>query len=225
MINYLKFIFKHLIFIGDIMSKLKVSRIQNLNFQQYSASQRLHDVSFDLLNHLHFNKWDSNNHITTLNQKPTNNNGKTKNPLNILQSGSNLSGRDINYKANILMIDDEEHCLSSMEIILIGSPYAVITLNNSNIAFQYIKNNSDTIDLILLDINMPGISGLELLEAIRTDNELYKIPVIIQTGCVERHYMEKAYLLGISDFIIKPYKKDQLLLSIQQALQKKPLIE
>ncbi|GGF54916.1 hypothetical protein GCM10011338_03910 [Alteromonas lipolytica] len=69
-------------------------------------------------------------------------------------------------------------------------------------AFKHLA--SSPIDLILLDINMPGTSGLEFCEQIRANHNFVKIPVIFITSSVERNVQEACWLAGGSDFVKKP---------------------
>ena len=131
----------------------------------------------------------------------------------------NSANSSIQNKKTILMIDDEEICLLSMEILLLGSLYSLIKANNSKEGIEYLENNPDAIDLIFLDLMMPDIYGLDLLAYIKNDPLLSKIPVIIQSGIANQNDIEKAYSLGASDFIRKPYKKDTVLNSIEKILK------
>ena len=69
-------------------------------------------------------------------------------------------------------------------------------------------------DLILLDINLPDISGIDLLTRIKGDSRLKRIPVVILTGSNEDQDIQKSYDLGASSYLVKPISKDPLMLVI-----------
>jgi two-component system sensor histidine kinase ChiS len=123
--------------------------------------------------------------------------------------------------ANILMIDDEDICLSSMELLILNTPYTFIKTDGGISGLDYIKQNYNNIDVILLDLMMPDIYGLTILEEIKKDPKLAKIPVILQSGTSDQIEIQKAYNMGISSFISKPYKKDIVLKAIETAIKDK----
>lgn len=121
--------------------------------------------------------------------------------------------------ANILMIDDEDICLSSMELLILNTPYTLVKADGGISGLEYIKSNYNNIDVILLDLMMPDIYGLTLLEEVKKDPNLAKIPIILQSGTSDQIEIQKAYHMGIVSFISKPYKKDVVLKAIEQAIQ------
>lgn len=147
------------------------------------------------------------------------------NKLTTTQANSNSiintkNATDNSTKAVILMIDDEEICLLSMELLLLDSNYSLITTNTGKKGLEYIKNNSDIIDLILLDLMLPDVYGLEILEILKTDPTLKKIPIILQTGSFDEKDIQKALELGVTECIRKPYKKNSIVKAIAKALSK-----
>lgn len=76
------------------------------------------------------------------------------------------------------------------------------------------KNNH--LKLILLDLKMPKISGIEVLEKIKLDSELKKIPVVILTSSKEDPDIEKCYALGANSYIVKPVDSDNFFNVINQ---------
>ena len=70
--------------------------------------------------------------------------------------------------------------------------------------------------LILLDINLPDISGIDLLTLIKSDKELSNIPVVILTGSNEDQDIQKSYDLGASSYLVKPISNDALMLVIEK---------
>ena len=105
-------------------------------------------------------------------------------------------------KRTILIADDEyinREILSGM----LRDDYDILTAEDGEQAYEIIKNRSKTLSLILLDLIMPKMGGLELLSAIKNRNELSGIPVIVMTTDQESEVV--SLNSGASDFIPKPY--------------------
>lgn len=124
----------------------------------------------------------------------------------------------VSSNATILMIDDEAICLSSMELLILNTPYTLVKADGGISGLEYIKTNYNNIDVILLDLMMPDIYGLSILEEMKKDPNLAKIPVILQSGTSDQIEIQKAYNMGIANFISKPYKKDIVLKAINKAI-------
>lgn len=123
-------------------------------------------------------------------------------------------------KITILWVDDEIDILKSHILFLEEKGYSISTANNGEKAIEIVKKES--IDLIFLDENMPGLSGLETLsqiKAIKSD-----IPVIMITKSEEEEIMEQAIGSQIADYLIKPVNPKQILLSIKKNIDNKRLI-
>ncbi|AIL65888.1 Sensor histidine kinase [Rickettsiales bacterium Ac37b] len=120
--------------------------------------------------------------------------------------------------ANILIIDDEDACLMSMELLLFGSGYNLHKAAGGYAGLEYLKEHSKEIDLILLDLMMPDIYGLNVLAEIKQNPELAKIPVILQTGSSDSAEIERAFTLGIVTYIKKPYQKQAIMAELERVL-------
>jgi len=77
------------------------------------------------------------------------------------------------------------------------------------------KDKSEIPDLILLDINLPDISGIDLLTRLKSDNRFAKIPVVMLTGSNVDDDIQRSYDLGASTYLVKPISKDALMLVVQ----------
>ena len=110
-------------------------------------------------------------------------------------------------KVRILAVDDSAINLASIEQEL-KDEYDVIAVNSGSRALQYLKN--ETPELILLDIQMPSMDGLETLAEIRNLKDGASIPVIMLTAKNDRATFLESTKLGIYDYIVKPFQADDL---------------
>lgn len=116
----------------------------------------------------------------------------------------------------ILAIDDEEENLVMVEYAL-QEKYDVIPVKSGAMAMKYLAGN--TPDLILLDIWMPEMDGLQLYEKIREQDKCKDIPVIFLTSANDSHTEEKCFDMGAFDFISKPFTPAIVLRRIDRTLQ------
>lgn len=123
-------------------------------------------------------------------------------------------------KIHILWADDEIDLLKPHILFLKEKGYEVHTANSGDDALDMVKERP--FDIILLDENMPGLSGLEALVKIKQLRN--EIPVVMITKSEEEHIMEDAIGSQISDYLIKPVNPNQILLSLKKNLENKRLI-
>ena len=123
-------------------------------------------------------------------------------------------------KPRILWTDDEIDLLRAHIIFLQEKGYEVDTANNGSDAIEKVKN--EFYDIIFLDENMPGLSGLETLTEIKTI--LPNIPVVMITKSEEENIMEEAIGSKIADYLIKPVNPKQILLSLKKNIDQKKLV-
>ncbi len=120
----------------------------------------------------------------------------------------------------ILWADDEIDLLKPHILFLNEKGYDVVPVNNGTEAVQMVSE--DRFDIVFLDENMPGLSGLEALGEIKTKSPA--LPVVMITKSEEEHIMEEAIGSKISDYLIKPLNPNQILLSVKKILDNKRLI-
>ena len=118
-------------------------------------------------------------------------------------------------KERILIVDDEKNIATSLEGILSDEGYETTTIGDGLDALEII--HLDPPDLIILDIWLPGIDGIEVLKTVRTYHPEIKVLIMSGHGTIDTAV--KATKLGANDFIEKPFSIDQLLQSIEQALK------
>jgi CheY-like chemotaxis protein len=122
--------------------------------------------------------------------------------------------------ARILWVDDEIEMLRPHIIFLEHKGYHVDISNNGSEGLEMIM--SRPYDIIFLDENMPGLTGIETLEKIKT--KYPNLPVVMITKSEEEAIMEDAIGSNIADYLIKPVKPNQILLSLKKNLENKKLV-
>jgi CheY-like chemotaxis protein len=123
-------------------------------------------------------------------------------------------------KMTILWVDDEIDLLKPHMIFLRDKGYDVDTTNNGHEALEILKKKD--FDIVFLDEQMPGLSGIETLMKIKTD--FPHLPVVMITKTEEETIMEDAIGSNISDYLIKPVNPNQILLSLKKTLENKKLV-
>ncbi len=117
----------------------------------------------------------------------------------------------------ILAIDDESSCLEIIEFSLMNKGHEVHMVDSGRKALDFLMTDEGKIDLILLDMMMPEMNGVETLENIRKIESVRNIPVVFQTGissCEDNGIIknENVYIIR------KPYKRAELLEVVDNAL-------
>ena len=115
----------------------------------------------------------------------------------------------------ILVVDDENDILLIVRTSL-KDDYDVVTAQDGPAALDCLKEQD--FDLVILDMMMPGMDGMEVLERIRADERTAKLPVIFLTGVSERTTIRKALDKGTQYYIVKPFRHHDLMNKVAQAL-------
>jgi DNA-binding NtrC family response regulator len=126
-----------------------------------------------------------------------------------------------NPKGNILVIDDEAEICEGLETLLASEGFAVRTAGDAPSGLE--KLSEQPFDLLLLDINLPGRNGLELLQELRRRDPYLPIIVITAYGAVDM--ARAAFKAGAMDYLTKPWNNEDLMAQVYQALEKRRLIE
>ena len=129
----------------------------------------------------------------------------------------------IGFYGKLLWVDDEIEMLRAQIYFLEKKGYEIVKASNGTDAIEICSQTS--FDLILLDENMPGLSGLETLQRIK--EILPEVPIVMVTKSEEEDIMNQAIGSKIADYLIKPVNPNQILLSLKKKSSQKlrrPLI-
>ena len=129
-----------------------------------------------------------------------------------------LKKKDITTKVKILIVDDETDYVQTVQDMLEISNYSVISAHNGKQALNIIPQQQP--DVILLDLIMPVMDGIELLKRLKSNPEFKNIPVIMLTGQSELGDVARAQECGVDDYIVKPFDRNLLLEKIKQVIEK-----
>ena len=118
----------------------------------------------------------------------------------------------------VLVIEDEVTILENISDYLSMNDFQVYTATNGNDGFKLALSVNP--DIIISDIMMPGMNGLELLKSLRNDNNTAEIPLIFLTAKSEDNDLRMAMNLGADDYVKKPFRNSDLMASINTRLKK-----
>lgn len=117
----------------------------------------------------------------------------------------------------ILVVDDEEMNLKMVEYILQQEGYEVVKAISGMSCLDYLKFNKP--DLILLDVEMPVMSGIQTLEVIRGNEEYKNLPVMFLTASADTDTVAAAGRLGVMSYVKKPFMPQDLVDRVQKILR------
>lgn len=117
---------------------------------------------------------------------------------------------------SILIVDDDLNLCTMLAEELAEVGYETYFLTNGDRILEYVQNNQ--VDLILLDLKMPGKNGFEVLQELEINN--IDIKVIVLTAYADVKSAMESAKMGAADFISKPYDFDELLITIRRAVQR-----
>jgi DNA-binding response OmpR family regulator len=116
----------------------------------------------------------------------------------------------------ILAVDDEVDVLLIVKTALQSEGYEVETASNGFDALTLARDNPP--DLVLLDVMMPGMTGFEVLRALKGEEATSMMPVIMLTGVSERSKMQEALMSGTDYYIVKPFEFHDLLAKVKEVI-------
>ncbi|MEM6400258.1 MAG: response regulator [Cyanobacteria bacterium P01_D01_bin.116] len=128
-----------------------------------------------------------------------------------------------NFTTKILVVDDDPVFLSSLRPLLEPWGIKFTGLENSQSFWQVLKSVEP--DLLILDVEMPEIGGIELCQAVRTDQEWQSLPILFLTSHRDGETIEKVFAAGADDYVTKPVVGAELLTRITNRLERNRLLK
>lgn len=135
------------------------------------------------------------------------------------EKSKNINSNKINSKKNkIIIIDDEEVTHLSLELMLYERDDDIIYFYDAKKGMEYIINNQIDVDIVLLDLMMPDISGKEIIDQLHQLGVLNNIKILVQSGKIVRFNFEESHYPNVK-FISKPYTKIEINTAIDDLLE------
>ncbi len=123
--------------------------------------------------------------------------------------------------SKILIVDDSWLTRRGVKRILQAEGYEIIEAENGLQALELIIKADNNIDAVLLDLLMPEMSGLELLERLNLNHDQAKLPVVVLTADIQKTVRQKCIDLGAYAFLNKPPEPEELIEVVQNLLNRK----
>jgi DNA-binding NtrC family response regulator len=124
----------------------------------------------------------------------------------------------------ILVVDDEKNIRRTLQLVLSGEGYQVAEAGTAEDGLALLARPDIPVDLAILDVKLPGMSGLDMLERIRKDEATHQMPVIVISGHATVHDAVQAIKLGAADFFEKPLNRERVLVSVGNVLRTARLV-
>jgi two-component system alkaline phosphatase synthesis response regulator PhoP len=124
-------------------------------------------------------------------------------------------------KENILVVDDERDILELIEYNLTKNGYRVKTASSGEEALELFRDNE--YDLIILDLMLPGVDGLDICKIIKADNKKAHIPIVMVTAKAEEADRVAGLEIGADHYVTKPFSPRELLAIVKATLRRKPI--
>ena len=120
----------------------------------------------------------------------------------------------------ILLIDDDVLVLKTIRKLLSLDGYELVESKSAEEALEFVRK--EAFDLVITDIRMPGLNGIQMLERLRGDQKNQNLPVILITGYASDEAPLDAFRLSADDYILKPFNSDQLRASVKRVFESSP---
>jgi two-component system, chemotaxis family, chemotaxis protein CheY len=115
----------------------------------------------------------------------------------------------------ILIVDDSRTIRQQVNFTLSKSGYEIVQAEDGQKGLQALAENQDVV-MIISDVNMPNMGGLEMLEKIKTDTKHASLPVLMLTTEGAADLLERAKSLGAKGWLVKPFNPDQLIAAVKK---------
>ena len=124
-------------------------------------------------------------------------------------------------KGRILIVDDDPHAVEILTRMLSREGYSCVSAPSGPTALQTLQQQP--VDVILLDVMMPEMDGLQVCERLRADETLREIPVVLLTAKDDMETRSRGMALGVSEYLTKPVNKRELFTRIASQLHSREL--
>ena len=118
----------------------------------------------------------------------------------------------------ILVVDDDKTTRKILSLYLKGKGYEVVTAENGLDALE--KMGTENINLVLTDMNMPFMDGIELTKTLKADPNWKHIPILMVTTEADEEEKKRAATAGVDDYLVKPANAEQVTASVKKILKK-----
>ena len=128
-------------------------------------------------------------------------------------------------QGRILVVDDEEHVRKTVRMVLTKAGYDVVEAEDGEQGIKTIKSDDNPlmVDMILCDIRMPKINGVEAIAYFRS--QFPSVPVVVMTGHPDVKSAAALMKQGVVDYLVKPVEKDKLVAVAQEAIKQRVLFK
>jgi len=123
---------------------------------------------------------------------------------------------DGSHQRKVLVVDDDEGTIEALQRILRAEGFEVLTACDGETALAQVRASDP--DLIVLDLKLPGISGYEVLRRLKSGDTSKSIPIVVMTGSDLGRSKGKSLALGASEYLTKPFSKNQFLEILKRLL-------
>ena len=117
---------------------------------------------------------------------------------------------------HILVVEDEKHLASGIKFNLEAEGYRVTTMGDGPSALKFIEQNRDDVDLVVLDLMLPGMSGYAVCEALRAADEI--MPILILSARTLAEDRTRGFDVGADQYLMKPFDLDEFLSRVKNLL-------
>lgn len=125
----------------------------------------------------------------------------------------------------LLLVDDDESNLELAQLLLERAGYHVTCIDDGAEALALIRRSPAAFDILILDVLMPGVDGLELVRCVREDPASRHLPVVMVSALASSDDRAAGLAAGGDVYVTKPYRRKDLLAAVDRALGREPRLE
>ncbi|MDQ3811393.1 MAG: response regulator, partial [Chloroflexota bacterium] len=142
-------------------------------------------------------------------------------PAQVMDAAAHLLSRDRVVEKRILAVDDDPQVLETLQAVLGPREYRLLSVSDPLRFWEALEESPP--DLLLLDVDMPGLSGIDLCQAVRTDLRWAGLPILFLTGMSDPTIIQRVFAAGADDYVPKPIVPAELLTRVGNRLERTQL--